>query len=177
MKSSALLGVIAASLLLSACGSEGDIQKAFVTKYGKDLCMEVASGFPLSIMYENDINEAADAKWVQALVQEGVLVAGEVSQSGAPPAVINSANFDLSEQGRTFARENMLCYGKTEVDRVINYREYGEGDRRFLDAQVALRHVVTAPWANNPDLRGQVKNGREVIQRTMRWSENGWQLN
>lgn len=176
MKSSALLGVLAASLLLSACGSEQEIEQAFVAKYGKDLCMEVASGFPLSVMYEKDISEASDARWVQALVQEGVLVPGEVSQSGTPPAVLNTASFDLSEQGRTFLRENMLCYGKTEVDRIINYREYGEGDRRFLDAQVALKHVVTAPWANNPDLKGRVKSGREVIQRTMRWSENGWQL-
>ncbi len=176
MKSSALLGVVAASLLLSGCGSEGEIEKVFVAKYGKELCMEVASGFPLSVMYENDISEAADARWVQALVQEGVLVAGEVSQTGAPPSVLNNANFDLSEQGRTFVRDNKLCYGKTEVDRVIDYREYHDGDRRLLNAQVALRHVVTAPWANNPDLRGRVKSGREVIQRTMRWSETGWQL-
>jgi len=176
MKSSAWVGVVAVSLLLSACGSENEIEQAFVAKYGKDLCMEVADGFPISLTYQNDISEAADAKWVQTLVEEGVLVAGEVSQSGTPPSVLNSANFDLSEQGRTFLRDNMLCYGKTEVDRVINYREYGDGERRFLDAQVALRHVVTAPWANNPELRTRVKTGREVVERTMSWSENGWQL-
>lgn len=176
MKSSAWVGVIAASLLLSACGNEGEIEKAFVAKYGKELCMQVGEGFPLSLMYENDISEAADAKWVQALVNEGVLVAGEVTQSGAPPSVLNNATFDLSEEGRSYLRENMLCYGKTEVDRVISSREYGEGDRRFLEAQVALRHVVTAPWAANADLKGYVKSGREVVERTMKWSDNGWEL-
>lgn len=176
MKNSAWVGVVAISFLLSACGSDTEIEQAFTAKYGKDLCMEVADGFPLSLMYQNDISEAADAGWVQALVKEGVLVAGDVSQTGTPPSILNSANFDLSEEGRTYLRDNTLCYGKTEVDRVINYREYGAGDQRFLDAQVALRHVITAPWANNPDLKGHIKSGREVIERTMRWSDNGWQL-
>jgi len=176
MKSSAWVGVIAASVLLSACGSEGEIEKAFAARYSKDLCMQVGEGFPLSLIYENDLSEAADARWVQALVNEGVLVPGEVSQSGEPPALLNSATFDLSEEGRAYLRENMLCYGKTEVDRVINYREYGEGERRFLDAQVALRHTVTAPWASNPDLKSHIKSGREVIERTMRRTENGWEL-
>lgn len=176
MKNTVVLGVVAASLLLGGCGSEGDIKRAFDAKYGKELCLEVPSGFPVSVTYEKDISEAAEAGWLQALVKEGVLVAGAASPNGAGSSTFQSMQFDLSDQGRSFARENMLCYGKTEVERVINYREYGEGERRFLDAQVALRHVVTAPWANNPDLRNQIKTGREVIQRTMRWSDNGWQL-
>lgn len=177
MRNSVVLGVVAASLLLAGCGSERDIKKAFDAKYGKELCLELPSGFPISITYEKDISEAVDAAWLQALVNEGVLVAGAASQDGAGQSAFQSMQFDLSDEGRAFARDNMLCYGKTEVDRVINYREYGDGERRFLDAQVALRHVITAPWANNPDLQGRIKKGREVVQRTMRWSDNGWQLN
>ncbi|MCH8685235.1 hypothetical protein [Pedomonas mirosovicensis] len=176
MKTSGLIGVLSACVLLVGCDSGSEVKQAFMAKYGKDLCLEVAESFPFSITYQNDISEAPESRWALPLVEEGVLTEGEVMESGTPPMVLKTVSFDLSEQGRSFLQDNRLCYGKTEVDRILNTREYGESGKRFLDAQVVLMHVVTAPWAKNPALKGQIKSGREVVERTLRGSEDGWIL-
>ena len=176
MKKAGLYGVIAACVLLVGCGSTDEVEKAFAAKYAKDLCVQLADSFPVSITYQNDISEAPESAWIQALVKEGVLTQGDVTQTGTAPALMNTAMFDLSEEGRTYLRDNQLCYGKTEVDRVLTTREYGDGAKRFLDAQVLLRHVVTAPWASNPDLKQYVKSGRETVERTLSRSDDGWLL-
>src|SRR5690606_18311626 len=114
MNRAGLIGV-AACVMLVGCGAGDEVEKAFSAKYAKDLCIEVADSFPLSITYQNDISEAPEATLVQALVKEGLLTPGAINQVGTPPAIMNTATFDLNDQGRTYLRENQLCYGKTEV--------------------------------------------------------------
>ncbi|MGK2286121.1 hypothetical protein [Pedomonas sp. V897] len=184
MRSSGIYGVLTACILLAACGAKDQVEKAFEAKYAKDLCLQLADSFPITVTYQTDLSEAPEAGWIQALVKEGVLVPGAVTQSaeasapqsGEASAPLNMAAFDLSEEGRAYLRDNRLCYGKTEVDRVLTTREYATGAKRFLDAQVLLRHVVTAPWANNPDLKQYVKSGRETVQRTLSRTDDGWML-
>lgn len=176
MRTVGFCGVVAASVLLAGCGTKDQVEKAFAAKYEKDLCLQVAESFPVSVTYQTDVSEAPEAAWIQPLVKEGILVQGEVTKGGEESAPVYTTSFDVSEEGRSYLVDNRLCYGKTEVDRVISSREYSTAGKRFLDAQVLLRHTVTASWAGNPDLKPFVKSGRETVQRTLSRTDEGWYL-
>ena len=175
MKKYSVMGAVAACLMLAGCGAEGDVKKAFVAEYQKELCMPAAANYPVSLTVSSPFGVKPDAKIAEVLVKAGVLEKGEETSRGAGAMTITNASFGLTSKGKDSYKNGKLCYGETKVKEVVKYEEKDDGNGPYIMASVKLEHDITEGWAEHQDLRGLVKSGEEVVtRRLVKKDKEGW---
>lgn len=176
MKKYSVMGAFFACLLLAGCGAEGDVKKAFVAEYEKDLCLARAT-YPMNITIASPFGVKPEAQIAQVLVKAGVLEKGEESTRGAGAMSITTASFGLTSKGKKSYKDGKLCYGKTEVKEIVKYEEKNDGNGPYMMAQAKLKHKITEGWAEADDLRGFVKSGEELVtRRLIKREKQGWTI-
>jgi hypothetical protein len=169
----------AALALLGACGNvESDIRRAFVERYEQENCMAVAGASPFQVRAGPGLF-TQDTHWLEALVMGGMLqVVGEPVTRQRHGGAVTTLQFDLTEAGRQRLKDNKLCYGRTTVDKVVDYQgPKATSDGEIIVAEVLLTHHTDGDWARHPALRHKVKAGEEKLSRTLvKKAKAGWSL-
>lgn len=174
MKKYSVIAAGMACLFLAGCGVEGDVKKAFEKEYEKELCMQAFANYPVEITIESPFGVRPDAQIAQVLAKAGVLEKGEENVRGKAPMAITTAKFDLTSKGKKAYKNGKLCYGKTKVKEIVSYEEKNSGGSEYIMAKATLDHDITESWAEEPDLRGIVKQGEESITRSLVKKDGEW---
>jgi hypothetical protein len=135
------------AVLLSACGGvEGDIEQAFRQKYEEEPCLELGQP-PFSVKSEDLTGSSRDWAMVHALEREGLFTLGEpVTLKGFLP--IQQVNVDLTRKGRKVFQDGKLCYGKTRLQKIVDYRR--DRQRDMIEAEALVEHDFE-DWARSPE--------------------------
>lgn len=169
---------LALAVLLAACGSvESEIRDVI----GKDLaatgnCLD--HKFPVTVLVGPGLfgTRADLLNEYQALDRAGVIRSvGQQPRTMAGGVRINEVKLDLTDAGRKALRDGRLCYGRTEVVKVIDYTEGKAPDgARLVKARVLLKHHVDAEWARDPVFSNQVESGEEQSEYALVKTNKGW---
>lgn len=168
----------ALAVLLVACSSvESEIRDVI----GKDLaargnCLD--HKFPVTVhIGPGFFSTRADLlKEYQALEAAGVVRSvGQQPRMMAGGIRVNEVRLDLTDAGRKSLRDGRLCYGRSEVVKVIDYTDGKAPDgTRLVKARVLLKHHVEAKWARDPVFSNQVESGEEQSEYALVKTNNGW---
>jgi hypothetical protein len=169
---------VALSALLVACGSvESEIRDVI----GKDLAAKgncLDHKFPVTVLVGPGLfgTRADLIKEYQALDQAGVIrKVSEQPRMMAGGIRVNEVRLDLTDAGRKSVRDGRLCYGRSEVVKVIDYIDGKAPDgARLVKARVLLKHHVEAEWARDPVFSSQVDSGEEQSEYALVKTNNGW---
>lgn len=169
---------VALAVLLVACSSvESEIRDAI----GKDLaargnCLD--HKFPVTVQVGPGLfgTRADLINEYQALGQAGVIrKVSEQPRMMAGGVRVDAIRLDLTDAGRKWLREGRLCYGRTEVVKVIDYTEGKAPDGvPLVTARVLLKHDVQAEWARDPSFSSRVKSGEERSEVVLVKTNKGW---
>lgn len=146
--------VLVPVLLLAACGGvEGDIEEAFRQKYEKAICLKLSQP-PFSVKSEDILGSSSDWAMVHALEKKGLFTLGEPVQRGGGFASYQQVNVDLTDKGRKFFRDGRLCYGHTQLKKILDYRRNEQNGT--IDAEALLQHEFE-DWAVQPEFEQFIK--------------------
>jgi hypothetical protein len=169
---------VALAVVLAGCGGvESEIRDAI----SKDLAAKgncLDHKFPVTVQIGPGLfgTRADLLKEYQALDQSGVI--RSVSQQPRMMAGgirVNEVRLDLTDVGRKSVREGRLCYGRSEVVKVIDYTDAKTPDgARLVRARVLLKHHVDAEWARDPVFSNQVESGEEQSEYALMKTNKGW---
>jgi hypothetical protein len=169
---------VALAVLLVACSSvESEIRDVI----GKDLAAKgncLDHKFPVTVQVGSGLfgTRADLLNEYQALDRAGVI--RSVSQQPrmmAGGVRINEVRLDLTDAGRKSLRDGRLCYGRSEVVKVIDYTDGKAPDgTRLVKARVLLKHHIDAEWARDPVFKNQVESGEEQSEYALVKTNNGW---
>lgn len=172
------IAAVVLTVLVAGCGSvESEIRDAI----SKDLAAKgncLDHKFPVTVQVGPGLfgTRADLLKEYQALDQSGVI--RSVSQQPRMMAGgirVNEVRLDLTDVGRKSVRDGRLCYGRSEVVKVIDYTDGKAPDgARLVRARVLLKHHVDAEWARDRVFSSQVKSGEQQSEYALMKTNKGW---
>lgn len=172
-----IAGIVLAALLVGCGGIESEIRDAIDEHVrARGNCLD--HKFPVTVQVGPGLfgTRADLLKEYQVLDQAGVIRSViEQPRMLAGGIRVSVVKLDLTDAGRKSLRDGRLCYGRTEVVKLIDYTEGKAPDgTRLVKARVLLKHHVDAEWARDPVFSSQVESGEEQSEYALMKTNKGW---